>query len=73
MDYQTAVTDYFREKGERFIRDYPDFESLKEANNTGFKDWKNVKDETKNHEIYHKHLNLNSAFQTIQRKLKKVK
>ena len=71
MDYKQAVSAYFKEKGERFIREYPDFARLKEANNAGFRGWKAVKEETNNHEIYHKHLNLNTAFQTIQRKLNK--
>ena len=71
MEYSKAVSEYFKEKGERFIKKYPNFECLNNDHSQSLKKWKEVKDDIKGHEVYHWHANLSTTFKTIKNKLKK--
>ena len=69
MQYPDAVKEYFKEKGERFLRKYKSFEDLKSSNSTALAEWTKIKDEIKHHAVYHKHANLSPAFKTIKKKI----
>ena len=68
-EYKKIVLEYFRQKGDAFLKKYKTFESLKKANNKAIQEWAQVKDDIKHHEIYHKHANLSTAFKTIKKSL----
>ena len=68
MDYKQAVSEYFEKKGKRFIKQYPDFESLNSDHTESLRQWK---DDMQNKGIYHWHANLSTAYKAIKRKLKK--
>ena len=80
--YKENVQKYFQEKRERFLKSYPDFETLNRENSKALKEWskekeliengtdKRKKQVNKMKKVYHKHANLSTAFKTIRRKYK---
>ena len=68
--YREIVLEYFRKKGNRFLKQYKTFEHLKQAHNKALNEWSSVKEDTKHHGIYHKHANLSTTFKSIKNKLK---
>ena len=67
--YEKAFKEYFERRAKVCLRAYPNFESLNKANSKALKAWSEVKNDIKNHEIYHKHANLSTLFKTIKGKL----
>ena len=70
MEYRQAVFEYFKERGERFLKENKTFEDLNKNHNESFKFLKKQKNEKDYHKYYHKHANLSATFDALQRKRK---